>query len=235
MRADLYLVQMGHFASRARAQAAIKAGLVRVDGTVLKKASANIPDGASVESGDLHPYVSRGGLKLAHALDAFGVNVTGRICLDVGSSTGGFTDVLLRAGSPHVYAVDVGRDQLHPRLKADERVVSMEGQDARQLRADMFDPDPDFLVCDASFISITKVLGAALSLTQEAVLLIKPQFEVGRDNIGKGGLVQRGAEDALLAVQQWLRTEGWTTMGTIDSPVRGGSGNAEFLLHAMRR
>lgn len=234
MRADLYLVQTGHFDSRARAQAAIKAGLVRVDGAVLKKASANIPDGVSIEAGDVHPYVSRGGLKLARALEAFDVNPKGRVALDVGSSTGGFTDVLLRAGATMVFAVDVGRDQLHDSLRGDPRVVSMEGQDARELTPAMFAPLPDLLVCDASFISITKVLGPALSLTKEAVLLIKPQFEVGRENIGKGGLVQAGAEEALEDIKVWLRGEGWQTQAVIDSPIRGGSGNAEYLLHAVR-
>lgn len=234
MRADLYLVQNGFFDSRARAQAAIKAGLVRVDGGVLKKASATIAEGASVEAGEVHPYVSRGGLKLAHALEQFGVSPTGRVCVDVGSSTGGFTDVLLRGGASRVYAVDVGRDQLHASLQDDPRVVSMEGQDARELSAGMFDPEPELLVCDASFISITKVLGPALSLTNEAVLLIKPQFEVGRENIGKGGIVQAGAEESLDAVKLWLRAEGWQTKAVTDSPIRGGSGNAEYLLHAVR-
>ena len=234
MRADLYLVQNGYFDSRARAQAAIKAGLVRVDGGVLKKPSVTIPEGASVEAGEVHPYVSRGGLKLAHALDQFRVDPKGRVCLDVGSSTGGFTDVLLRGGASRVYAVDVGRDQLHASLRDDPRVISMEGQDARELTASMFDPTPDLLVCDASFISITKVLGPALSLTKEAVLLIKPQFEVGRENIGKGGIVQAGAEESLDAVKLWLRGDAWQTKAVTDSPIRGGSGNAEYLLHAVR-
>ncbi|MEM7728598.1 MAG: TlyA family RNA methyltransferase [Pseudomonadota bacterium] len=235
MRADLYLVQHGHFPSRARAQAAVKAGLVRVNGRVLKKASAPIPDGAVVEAGDVHPYVSRGGLKLAHALDAFGIDPSGRTCLDVGSSTGGFTDVLLRAGAAQVYAVDVGRDQMHDRLQGDERIVLMEGQDARELNAAMFEPVPDLLVCDASFISMTKLLGPALSICSEAVLLFKPQFEVGRDNIGKGGLVQGGVDAAMAHVQRWLRGEGWQLAAKADSPVRGGSGNAEYLWHAVRR
>ncbi|GLQ19867.1 TlyA family RNA methyltransferase [Algimonas porphyrae] len=239
MRADLYLVQQGHFDSRARAQAAIRAGLVSVNGRVLKKPSATIADGATVMAGDLHPYVSRGGLKLAHALDVFDVDPSGRVCLDVGSSTGGFTDVLLRRGAVRVYAVDVGRDQLHVSLRQDDRVVSMEGQDARELRADLFeagqDQALDLLVCDASFISITKVLGPALTLTREAVLLIKPQFEVGRSNIGKGGIVRSGADEALEAVKRWLRGEGWRVLAVTDSPVKGGSGNAEYLLHAVRR
>ncbi|MGB3455942.1 MAG: TlyA family RNA methyltransferase [Litorimonas sp.] len=234
MRADLHLVRQGHYDSRARAQAAIKAGLVRVNGRVLKKASAAIPDGARVEAEQPHPYVSRGGLKLAHALDVFGIEADGRVCLDVGSSTGGFTDVLLRSGAARVYAVDVGRDQLHERLRADPRIVSMEGQDARALEPVLFDPVPDLLVCDASFISVTKLLGPALSLTREGVLLFKPQFEVGRENVGKGGIVQGGVEPAMEEVERWLRGQGWRVAARTDSPVRGGSGNAEYLWHAVR-
>lgn len=235
MRADLYLVKHGHFDSRARAQAAIKAGLVRVNGRVLRKPSISIPDGARVKAGDVHPYVSRGGLKLAHALEAFSINPSGRVCLDVGSSTGGFTDVLLRNGAAYVYAVDVGRDQMHATLRKHPNMSLMEGQDARKLSREMFDPAPDLLVCDASFISITKLLGPALSLTREAVLLFKPQFEVGRDNIGRGGIVRDGTEHALEAVKVWLRGEGWHVMAVTDSPVKGGSGNTEYLLHAVRR
>ncbi|MGB6317460.1 MAG: TlyA family RNA methyltransferase, partial [Litorimonas sp.] len=204
MRADLHLVQHGHFPSRARAQAAIKAGLVSVDGRVLKKASAVIPDGARVVAQQPHPYVSRGGLKLAHALEAFGIDARDRIALDVGSSTGGFTDVLLRAGAAHVHAVDVGRDQMHASLRGDPRVTLREGQDAREIGADMFDPTPDLLVCDASFISVTKLLGPALSMTREGVVLFKPQFEVGRENIGRGGIVRGGVEAARGHAVRWL-------------------------------
>ena len=235
MRADRYLVQYGHFDTRARAQAAIKAGRVSVNGAVLRKPAATIADGATVIARAEHPFVSRGGLKLAHALDVFGVSVQSRICLDVGSSTGGFTDVLLRAGAKRVYAVDVGRDQLHPSLRGHPRVVSMEGQDARALHAGLFEPAPDLLVCDASFISMTKLLGPSLALTEEAVLLFKPQFEVGRENIGKGGLVRGGVALARERVERWLGGEGWRIAGEADSPVRGGSGNREYLLHALRR
>lgn len=234
MRADLYLVKHGHFDSRARAQAAIKAGLVSINGRVLKKASAAIADGSRVEAGDVHPYVSRGGLKLVHALDTFNVNPAGRVCLDIGSSTGGFTDVLLRRGAARVYAVDVGRDQLHPSLRSHKQVVSMEGQDARELSAVQFPEMLDLMVCDASFIALSKVLSVPLSLTREAVMLVKPQFEVGRDNIGRGGIVRGGAQEALDAVKVWLRGEGWRTVATANSPIEGGSGNAEFLLHARR-
>ena len=235
MRADQYLVREGHYASRARAQAAIKAGLVRVDGVVLRKASQTIRDGAPVEAVAEHPYVSRGGLKLAHALEVFGISARGRVALDVGSSTGGFTDVLLRAGAAQVYAVDVGRDQLDGRLRADPRVVSMEGVDARTLLPTLFDPVPGLLVCDASFISVTKLLAPALSFTQEAVILFKPQFEVGRDNIGKGGIVRGGQAEALARVERWVAEQGWRVEARTDSPIKGGSGNAESLLHLRRR
>jgi len=234
MRADLYLVDHGHFESRARAQAAIKAGLVKVGGRVLKKPSANIPDGATVTAGDIHPYVSRGGMKLAHALDLFSVDPAGRICLDIGSSTGGFTDVLLRRGATRIYAVDVGRDQLHPSLRDHRHVISMEGQDARALTPIQFPEMLDLMVCDASFIALSKVLHIPLSLSREAVILVKPQFEVGRDNIGRGGIVRGGAQEALEAVKVWLRGEGWQTVATADSPIEGGSGNSEYLLHAVR-
>ena len=235
MRADLYLVERGFFSSRARAQAAVKAGLVQVNGRVLSKPSASIPDGADVRAEQPHPYVSRGGLKLAHALDRFDIDVKGRVGLDIGSSTGGFTDVLLRASAAHVHAVDVGRDQFHASLRGDPRITLREGQDARQITAAMFDPAPDLLVCDASFISLTKLLGPALELTREAVLLVKPQFEVGRQNIGKGGIVRAGAEDALERVKAWLRGEGWRVLALADSPIAGGSGNREYLLHAAKR
>lgn len=235
MRADLYLVEHGHFGSRARAQAAIKAGLVKVGGRTLKKPSANIPDGSQVTSGDVHPYVSRGGMKLAHALDVFNVDPKGRICLDIGSSTGGFTDVLLRRGASRVYAVDVGREQLHQSLREHPQVISMEGQDARELSPLQFPEMLDLMVCDASFIALSKVLYIPLSLTREAVMLVKPQFEVGRDNIGRGGIVREGAEEALEAVKIWLQGEGWRTLATDDSPIEGGSGNSEYVLHAVRQ
>lgn len=235
MRADLYLVEHGHFGSRARAQAAIKAGLVKVGGRTLKKPSANIPDGSRVTSGDVHPYVSRGGMKLAHALDVFNVDPKSRICLDIGSSTGGFTDVLLRRGASRVYAVDVGREQLHQSLREHPHVISMEGQDARELSPLQFPEMLDLMVCDASFIALSKVLHIPLSLTREAVMLVKPQFEVGRDNIGRGGIVREGAEEALEAVKTWLHGEGWRTVATDDSPIEGGSGNSEYVLHAVRQ
>ena len=239
MRLDQFLVTRGDYPSRARAQSAIRAGLVRVGGRVAKKASVTVPDGAQVEAEAEHPYVSRGGLKLAHGLAHFGVSAQGRVCLDIGSSTGGFTDVLLRAGAARVYAVDVGRDQLHDSLRSDPRVISMESQDARTIHAGQFNHTdarvPDLLVCDASFVSLTKILAVPMSLTREAVLLVKPQFEVGRENIGKGGLVRGGTDEALARVQDWARAQGWRVEGMTDSPITGGDGNREFVLHAVRR
>ena len=229
----------GLFETRARATAAIKAGNVFVDGTPLKKPSQNIPDGASIEAKAAHPWVSRGGVKLAHALELSGFNVAGKVALDVGASTGGFTDVLLSNGAIKVYAVDVGREQLHPKIKSDARVISMETTDARYVEAKLFDPLPTIIVCDASFISVMKVLERSLSLVEAGaslITLVKPQFEVGRENIGKGGLVKSDevAEASLETVNLWVREQGWTVKGTDLSPIRGGSGNAEYLLWAHK-
>ncbi len=238
-RADSFLVEHGYFESRARAAAAIKAGKVKVDGRTLKKPSEKITGESTVEAEAEHPWVSRGGLKLVHALDHFNVDPTGRVCLDVGSSTGGFTDVLLSRGAAKVYAVDVGTDQLHARLRSDDRVMSMENQDARKLTTDMFDPVPDLIVCDASFISLSKVLAVPLQIAQpgaELVTLFKPQFEVGRAGIGKGGIVKSDtlSEAALADVVSWLEMVGWTVHGTTFSPIKGGSGNTEYLLRATK-
>lgn len=236
-RADTFLVEKGYFESRAKAAAAIKAGGVIVNGEALRKPSQNIPDKAIIEAEAAHPWVSRGGLKLDHALNVFDVSAKGRICLDVGASTGGFTDVLLQNGAVKVYAVDVGRDQFHKKLRGHPSVVSMEATDARTLTANMFDPLFDLIVCDASFISVMKVLKQPLSLAakgSELVTLIKPQFEVGRDNIGRGGIVKDNdsAEQALVDVKKWLLSAGWAVKAETTSPIKGGSGNREFLVHA---
>ena len=238
-RADIFLVEHGYFESRSRAASAIKAGNVTVNGRVLSKVSAKIAPDAQVNAEAEHPWVSRGGMKLVHALDVFKVDPGGRTCLDVGSSTGGFTDVLLSRGALKVYAVDVGRDQLHPKLRADNRVVSMESTDARHLTEDQFDPLPDLIVCDASFIALSKVLQVPLSLAEtgcELVTLVKPQFEVGRAGIGKGGLVKSPelADAALIKVSEWISSQGWTVIATTTSPIKGGDGNTEFLLHAKK-
>lgn len=237
-RADKILVALGHFESRSAAQAAIAAGMVMVNGRVLKKPSEKITPDQRIEAERAHPWVSRAGLKLDHALDVFGVDVTGAHCLDVGASTGGFTEVLLSRGAASVVAVDVGRDQLHARLRGDARVTSLEGQDARELTADMVGA-PSVVVCDASFISLHKLLAVPLGLAAadaRLVTLFKPQFEVGRENIGKGGIVSDAAAVARAeaAFVEWLGEQGWHVKGRADSPIKGGDGNAERLIFAVR-
>ncbi len=238
-RADSYLVDKGYFESRAKAAEAIKAGTVYVGGVPVRKPSQNIPEGAGIQAQAPHPWVSRGGLKLAHALSVFSISVQDRICLDVGASTGGFTDVLLAGGAAKVYAVDVGRDQLHKKLTGHPSVVSMEATDARNVSADMFAPHYDLIVCDASFISLTKVLGVPLSYAEsggDLITLVKPQFEVGRDNIGRGGLVKDNgsSEQSLKDVKSWLEGEGWAVNADTVSPIKGGSGNSEYLVYAVK-
>ena len=239
LRADKFLVTHGYFDTRSQAQAAIKAGKVRVNGRVIKKASMLLTAEDAVKAGRVHPWASRGGLKLDHALKQFDVDVGGMTALDVGASTGGFTDVLLTRGAVRVYAVDVGHDQLHDKLKNDPRVLSLEGQDAREITAAMFPSLPDIIVCDASFISATKVLNASLDMAANGtklITLVKPQFEVGRAGIGRGGIVKstRLADQALSDVSVWISSKGWQVLETIDSPIKGGSGNAEFLLYALK-
>jgi len=239
MRADQYLTERGHYESRARAQAAIKAGLVSVNGKTLKKPSEKIAEGAHVTAGLEHQWVSRGGMKLAHALEVFGISAADKICLDVGSSTGGFTDVLIQAGAAHVYAVDVGREQLHKRLHDHKKLTSMEGQDARELTAAHFTQAPQLIVCDASFISAMKVLAVPLTLAAPnaaLMTLVKPQFEVGKAGIGKGGIVksEQAALESLESVKDWMTAQGWTVLGTDISPIKGGSGNTEYLLHVRK-
>ena len=239
MRADIYLVHHGYYASRARAQHAIKAGLVTANGKAVKKPSDKIAENAQIIAGKAHPWVSRGGLKLAHALEHFGVDPSGKPCLDVGASTGGFTDVLISKGALRVYAVDVGHSQLHESLKSNPKIISMESRDARGLTLDDFSAPPDLIVCDASFISATKVLASALALAAsgaELVTLVKPQFEVGKSGIGKGGLVKSKSlsQHALVDVSAWVAALGWHVQSTCDSPIKGGSGNHEYLLHAVK-
>ncbi|XBQ15027.1 MAG: TlyA family RNA methyltransferase [Oceanicaulis sp.] len=240
MRADRYLVDHGYFETRARAQAAIAAGRVRVNGAVIAKPSQTIPDGAAIEAEPAHPYVGRAALKLVAGLDAFGFDPKGLVCLDVGSSTGGFTEVLLERGAARVFAVDVGRDQLHPSLKADPRVTSLEGTDARDLDLQKLDGErPAMIVCDASFISLEKVLALPLSLAApgaKLVALFKPPFEVGRAHVGKGGVVRDveatgRAEDNARA---FLARAGFDVLGTLDSPIAGGDGNRERLIGAVK-
>lgn len=238
-RIDLLLVERGLFDSRARAQAAIAAGGVTADGRPIGKPSEAVDEAAVLVAEPAHRWVGRGALKLDHALSIWPVPVAGRVVLDGGASTGGFTEVCLSRGAARVYAVDVGRDQLHPSLAGDPRVVELSGTDARVLNAALIPEAPDLIVTDVSFISLAKALPAALALAKEGadlVALVKPQFEVGRDNVGKGGIVKDEAvrRAALDAVMVWLEGEGWSVRETADSPVTGGDGNHEFLLWAQK-
>ena len=245
MRADQKLVALGLAESRSRAQALIKAGAVRCDGAVLRRASKAIDKDARLEldqdqAAAALPYVSRGGVKLAHALDLFELSPKGAIAIDLGASTGGFTEVLLLRGATRVYAVDVGVGQLAATLADDARVVEVSGVNARSLDAAQIPDRPSFLVADLSFISVLKALPAPLALlapTATLVLLVKPQFEVGRAAIGKGGVVKDAAaqEAALERVRTWLRAAGWGILGVADSPILGGDGNREFLSSGRAR
>ncbi|MDP1632153.1 MAG: TlyA family RNA methyltransferase [Caulobacter sp.] len=238
-RIDLLLVERGLFDSRARAQAAIAGGGVTVDGRVIIKPSEPVEETAEIAAEPAHPWVGRGGLKLDHALTLWPVPVEGRTVLDVGASTGGFTEVCLSRGAARVFAVDVGRDQLHARLRSDPRVVDLSGTDARTLGPNLIQTPPDLIVSDVSFIGLAKVLPAALALAgsgADLVTLVKPQFEAGRDHVGKGGLVKDPAvrQATLTAVADWLTGKGWTVRETADSPITGGDGNHEFLLWARK-
>ncbi|NEU13735.1 TlyA family RNA methyltransferase [Methylobacterium sp. BTF04] len=237
LRADQLLVERGHFESRARAQAAIAAGLVRADGRVVLRASDRIAPGARIEARAPHPFVSRGGLKLQAGLDAFGFDPAGCVCLDVGASTGGFTDLLLRRGAAQVYAVDVGREQLHATLRGDPRVVSLEGTDARALDGTLIPRAPDLCAIDVSFIALRLVLPAVIPLLADGAALaalIKPQFEAGRERIGRGGIVRDAAVHAAVCAEvvDCVKDLGLSVLGVIPSPVAGGDGNREFLIGA---
>jgi 23S rRNA (cytidine1920-2'-O)/16S rRNA (cytidine1409-2'-O)-methyltransferase len=235
-RADLALVAAKLFESRARAAEAIAAGLVTADGAPVAKASSRVAVGVLLSATPPHPYVSRGGVKLAAGLDLFGFDPAGLRCLDVGSSTGGFTDVLLRRGAAHVIAVDVGRDQLHPSLRGHPRVTSRESTDVRSLTLDL---PVDLIVCDASFVSLRVVLPPALSLAAPRaalVALVKPQFEAGRAALKKG-IVRDPEIHAAVCVEiaSFVAASGWDVLGVHPSPIAGGDGNREFLLGARRR
>jgi 23S rRNA (cytidine1920-2'-O)/16S rRNA (cytidine1409-2'-O)-methyltransferase len=237
-RLDQKLVAEGLAPSRARAADLIRRGCVTVSGeTVLKPGALVADDDAIVVAAGAGDHVSRGALKLEAALHAFGFDPLGRVALDVGASTGGFTEALLAEGAAKVYAVDVGRGQLHDSLRADPRVVSLEATDARALDAAAIPEPVGAIVADVSFISLTQALPAALTHAAPGawlVALVKPQFEAGRAAVGKGGIVRK-AEDrerAIARVQAFLETEGWIVLGVILSPIEGGSGNAEFLIGA---
>jgi 23S rRNA (cytidine1920-2'-O)/16S rRNA (cytidine1409-2'-O)-methyltransferase len=241
-RLDVVLVARGLTPTRARARDLIGRGLVTVAGALAVKAGQLVAADADITVvAEEAARVSRGGVKLEAAFAAFAVPVAGRTALDLGASTGGFTEVLLAAGARHVTAVDVGHGQLHPRLAADARVFSLEGRDARTLTAVDLPEPPGIITADLSFISLEKALAAALALSSVdawAIVLVKPQFELGRDALGKGGIVRADvrAEDAVDRVAAWLagRPEGWSVQGTIPSPLTGGDGNREFLLAAQR-
>ncbi|QGM94122.1 TlyA family RNA methyltransferase [Methylocystis rosea] len=235
-RADAALHARGLFESRAKAREAIEAGLVTVDGRIVKKPSEPIAADAHIVAQAAYPWVSRGGVKLAHALDQFGVDPDGRFCLDVGASTGGFTDVLLNRGARHVVAADVGHGQLHARLRADLRVTSLEGQDARTLTAAHLTEAPSLIVIDASFISLSVLLPHVLSLAApraDLVALIKPQFEAGRAAVKKGVVRDEKIHAEVCArIEGEIEALGWRVSGVIPSPIEGGDGNREFLVHA---
>jgi 23S rRNA (cytidine1920-2'-O)/16S rRNA (cytidine1409-2'-O)-methyltransferase len=240
LRADLLLVARGLAESRAKARAAIEAGGVSADGAPVAKPADLIEESAALIVTPPHPWVSRGGVKLAHALDVFGLDPAGRVCLDVGASTGGFTDVLLARGAARVYATDVGKGQLHPRLADDARVVALERTDARALTRDLIAEAPSLVVCDVSFIGAAKALAAPLALAAaeaDLVALIKPQFEAGPGRGDKRGVLvedeARGiAAEAIAALDG---VAGFRVVATTDSPIRGGEGNLERLLHARRK
>jgi 23S rRNA (cytidine1920-2'-O)/16S rRNA (cytidine1409-2'-O)-methyltransferase len=237
-RLDELLVRRGFFASRSRARDAIERGTVRLNSSVATKPGLAVAEDAAIEVEDpASTYVSRAALKLIAALDHFGIDVSGKAALDIGASTGGFTQVLLGRGAGQVIAVDVGHGQLHPSLAGDPRVTSIEGLNARELTAaDLAGRAPDVLVSDVSFISLKLALPSALGLAAngaDGIFLVKPQFEAGRDAIGKGGLLRDPEDGPRVAeeLRQWLDTQpGWRALGVIPSPIEGGDGNREFLL-----
>lgn len=239
-RIDQLLVERGVFDSRAKARAAVEAGRVAVAGKVVAKPSESVEEDAEIAAEAAHPWVGRGALKLVHALDLWPIAVEGRVAVDVGASTGGFTEVLLSRGAAKVFAVDVGRDQLHAKLKADDRVADLSGVDARALDADRIPTPPDLVVSDVSFISLTKALPAALDLAAQGadlVALIKPQFEAGREHVGKGGLVKDPEVIARVEreIVAFLEAAGWSVKGLAESPIKGGEGQVERLVWATKR
>jgi 23S rRNA (cytidine1920-2'-O)/16S rRNA (cytidine1409-2'-O)-methyltransferase len=238
LRADLLLVERGFFESRAKAQAAIAAGRVTADGAPVRKASDLVEASAEVIAEPAHPYVSRGGLKLDAALAAFAIDTAGRICADVGASTGGFTDVLLRSGARRVYAIDVGHGQLHPRLARDPNVVALEKTDIRRLDRALVPDLIELAVVDVSFISLRLVLPSVIELLScgaDLIALIKPQFEAGRTHVGKGVVRDESVHRAVCEeIEALLHQSGFDILGLIASPVLGGEGNREFLIGARR-
>jgi 23S rRNA (cytidine1920-2'-O)/16S rRNA (cytidine1409-2'-O)-methyltransferase len=239
-RLDQLLVARGLAESRARAQALVMAGLVYVGENKAAKPGQQVSEEAEIEvRGRDHPWVSRGGVKLAHALDHFGLDPAGAVAMDIGSSTGGFTDVLLARGAAHVFSVDSGTNQLAWKLRQDPRVTVLEQTSARLLTTQLIDRACDWVVCDASFISLAKVLEVPLRLAApncRLVALIKPQFEVGKGEVGKGGVVRDPSLHSRVCaeVRGWLEGEGWRVEGIVESPIKGPEGNVEFLVSAGR-
>lgn len=240
-RLDQLLVTLSLFASRSRARDAIQRGTVTVDGKVVTKPGALFTEEAKIGIDDpAQDYVSRAALKLVAALDHFGIDPQGQSCLDVGASTGGFTEVLLQRGAAHVTSIDVGHGQIHPRIAADPRVTNIEGLNARNLTAEDIGRPISVIVSDVSFISLKLALAPALALAEpgaRAALLVKPQFEAGRDAIGKGGLLKdpSSAPSVAAELERWFVEDmGWQSLGLIDSPIAGGDGNHEFLLAGIK-
>ncbi|MBA3837784.1 MAG: TlyA family RNA methyltransferase [Sphingomonas sp.] len=240
IRIDQLLVERGLVESRARAQALVMAGVVFIGTRKVEKPGQTVPGDAAIEvRGRDHPWVSRGGIKLVHGLDHFGWDVAGAVAMDVGSSTGGFTDVLLSRGAARVYAIDSGTNQLAWKLRQDARVIVHEQTSARILTPAHVDDSIDLIVCDASFIGLAKVLEVPLTFAApnaRLLALIKPQFEAGRDEVGKGGVVRDPAVHARVCaeVAAWLTGCGWAVLGVTPSPITGPEGNIEFLIAAYR-
>ena len=234
------LVDRGLVESRTRAQALVMAGLVFSGEQKLAKPGQNLPEDAPLEvRGRDHPWVSRGGIKLAHAIEHFGLDPAGVVAMDIGSSSGGFTDVLLHCGAAHVFAVDSGTNQLAWKLRQDPRVTVLEQTSARILTRQMINRPCDWVVCDASFIGLAKVLERPLELAARdcrLVALIKPQFEVGREEVGKKGVVSDPALHARVCdeVRAWVEGQGFAVQGIVESPITGPEGNVEFLISALR-
>jgi 23S rRNA (cytidine1920-2'-O)/16S rRNA (cytidine1409-2'-O)-methyltransferase len=237
-RADRSLVERGLATSRARAQAAIEAGLVTADGVRVEKASQPVSADTAIRATPAYPNVSRGGLKLAAALNRFEIDPRGKACLDIGASTGGFSEILLERGARLVYAVDVGHGQLHPSLHGRPGLVSLEGTDARVLDRALIPEPVDLLVADVSFISLKLALPAALKLSApaaELIVLVKPQFEAGRAHLKKGIVREEAVRKAVCAdVERFIAAAGWSVIGSMQSPIAGGEGNREFLIGARR-
>ncbi|HME29412.1 MAG TPA: TlyA family RNA methyltransferase [Pseudolabrys sp.] len=237
-RIDRLLVERGLFESRTEAQAAIEAGLVTANERIVRKASEEIPADAALRASAAHPYVSRGGIKLAAALDHFRFDPKDRVCLDVGASTGGFTQVLLNRGARRIYAVDVGHGQIHKSLCTRREIVSLEGTDIRSLSPARFHEAPELVTIDVSFISLKLVLPSAMALVKipaKLIALIKPQFEAGT-GAAKKGIVRRSAVHAAVCndMAKFVAALDWRVLEIIPSPIEGGDGNAEFLLGAVR-